>query len=259
MMREREDRVSAIRPILVADEICHTFEPDTRVLDDVSLSIARGAFVALVGASGVGKSTLLRILGGLIEPQSGSVAFDNHGPVGIVFQRDNLMPWRTAYQNVALPLELQGVKSAEIDDRVLAILDLVGLAGAEHSYPAQLSGGMAQRVALARALVHEPSLLLLDEPFGSLDALTRERMGQELLRIWHAVPVTVFMVTHSIPEAVLLADEVLVLGQRPGTIVARIPIEMPRPRTLESQFSAESQRCQAIVRDAIGEQFPLSV
>jgi NitT/TauT family transport system ATP-binding protein len=240
-------------PILIADNICHAFEDgEMPVIDGVSLTIARGAFVALVGSSGVGKSTLLRVLAGLITPQCGTVTFDNHGPVGIVFQKDNLMPWRTAYQNVALPLELQGLKASEVNARVMHILDLVGLAGAGQSYPAQLSGGMAQRVALARALVHEPALLLLDEPFGALDALTRERMGQELLRIWHEMPVTVFMVTHSIPEAVLLADEVLVMGKRPGTIVERVAVDTPRPRTLESQFSAESQHCNEIIRTAIG-------
>lgn len=239
-------------PILIADKICHTFEDGVAVIDDVSLTIERGAFVTLVGSSGVGKSTLLRVLAGLITPQCGTVQFDNAGPVGIVFQKDNLMPWRTAYQNVALPLELQGIKASDVDSRVLHMLELVGLTGAEQSYPAQLSGGMAQRVALARALIHKPALLLLDEPFGALDALTRERMGQELLRIWHELPVTVFMVTHSIPEAVLLADEVLVMGKRPGTIVERVPIHAERPRTLESQFSPESQHHQAAVRAAIG-------
>ncbi|MCO5186325.1 MAG: ABC transporter ATP-binding protein [Anaerolineae bacterium] len=240
-------------PILTATNICHAFEDGVPVIDDVSLTIERGAFVALVGSSGVGKSTLLRVLAGLIAPQRGTVQFANHGPIGIVFQRDNLMPWRTAYRNVALPLELAGLPAAAVEPRVLHMLKLVGLEGAEESYPAQLSGGMAQRVALARALIHEPSLLLLDEPFGALDALTRERMGQELLRIWREMPVTVFMVTHSIPEAVLLADEVLVLGKRPGTIVARVPIDAPRPRTLEDQFAPAAQRCHAVIRAAIGQ------
>ncbi len=165
--------------------------------------------MVLVGPSGIGKSTcLLRVLGGLLQPQQGHVhRAENQPPsVGVVFQRDNLMPWRTAYDNVKLPLEILGRDDETADKKVRdAALELVGLANDAEAYPAQLSGGMAQRVALARALVHQPSLLLLDEPFGALDALTRERMGQELLRIWEANPVTVFMVTHSITEAVFLA------------------------------------------------------
>jgi NitT/TauT family transport system ATP-binding protein len=144
-----------------------------------------------------------------------------------------------------------GGRTAETQVREL--IDLVGLAGSEASYPAQLSGGMAQRVAIARALVHRPALLLLDEPFGALDALTRERMGQELLRIWNAMPVTVFMVTHSIPEAVLLADEVVVMTGRPGTLTARIPISLARPRALAMQATAEFQACAGAVREAIKE------
>jgi NitT/TauT family transport system ATP-binding protein len=153
------------------------------------------------------------------------------------------MPWRTAYENVRLPLELKGENGRFAQERVMSMLELVGLSGYEGHYPAQLSGGMAQRVAIARALVHQPALLLLDEPFGALDALTRERMGQELLRIWQAMPVTVFMVTHSIGEAVLLADEVLVMGTTPAdptapaTLTHRLPIDLPRPRRLEMQFS----------------------
>ena len=248
---------------LAAEQIRYAFpDGDGRfVLSDVSLEMASGAFVALVGPSGVGKSTLLRILGGLLQPgggqmwRNGRAAHIHDEPVGIVFQHDNLMPWRTVYENVALPLELQGVNGRVAQERIYQMLALVGLAGEAAAYPAQLSGGMAQRVALARALVHEPLLLLLEEPFGALDALTRERMGQELLRIWQANPVTVFMVTHSISEAVFLADEVLVMGKansEPATITHHFPIELPRPRQFEIQRTAVFQDYVTAVREAIG-------
>jgi NitT/TauT family transport system ATP-binding protein len=161
------------------------------------------------------------------------------------------MPWRTVYDNVYLPLEVQGVSISLADKRVRDMIDLVGLTGFEESYPSQLSGGMAQRVAIARALIHQPALLLMDEPFGALDALTRERMGQELLRIWHALPVTVFLVTHSLPEAVLLADKVLVMTGRPGTISSQLPINLPRPRQLAMQGTPEFQAIAAAVRTEI--------
>jgi NitT/TauT family transport system ATP-binding protein len=239
------------------ESVSHTFPDGVQAIDNVSLSIQSGDFVALAGSSGVGKSTLLRILGRLLTPTDGQLHFngqseiENEAPIGIVFQKDNLMPWRTVYQNIYLPLELQGVAASLADGRVKDMIDLVGLTGFEDSYPSQLSGGMAQRVAIARALIHRPALLLLDEPFGALDALTRERMGQELLRIWNAMPVTVFLVTHSIPEAVLLADQVLVMTGRPGTITARIPITLPRPRSFEMQASAEFQALAAAVRAEI--------
>jgi NitT/TauT family transport system ATP-binding protein len=165
------------------------------------------------------------------------------------------MPWRTVQDNIRLPLELDGVSGSEAGPRVHELIELVGLAGFEESYPAQLSGGMAQRVALARALVHQPSLLLLDEPFGALDALTRERMSSELLRIWHAKPVTVFMVTHSIPEAVFLADEVLVMDGLPGTISGRVPVPLPRPRKRAMQGEAAFHETAAAVRAAIEGRF----
>lgn len=235
---------------LTASNISHRFADNGLVLADVSLTIEPGAFVTVVGASGVGKSTLLRVLAGLLRPSSGKVSLVE-GPVGIVFQRDNLMPWRTVAENVILPLELQGKNGRDTTNLVYDIIKLVGLTSYEGSYPAQLSGGMAQRVAIARALVHQPALLLLDEPFGALDALTRERMGQELLRIWEARPVTVIMVTHSIHEAVMLSDEVLVLNGRPATITHCIPIHLPRPRTLDMQRTAAFQDNAMAVRDAI--------
>jgi NitT/TauT family transport system ATP-binding protein len=212
---------------------------------------------------------LLRIIAGLLPPTSGFVRLADlapegpemlHSSLGIVFQRDNLMPWRTVADNVRLPLELDhrprnhrkpAAANRSDDERVEEVLQLVGLGGNAQAYPAQLSGGMAQRVAIARALVHQPSLLLLDEPFGALDALTREKMAQELLRIWQARPVTVLMVTHSIDEAVLLADEVVVMNGRPATITHRFPIELPRPRAFEMQRTAAFQDYAAAVRGAI--------
>ena len=244
-------------PFIEVIDVSHTFTDGVSAVSDISLTIPRGAFVCLVGASGVGKSTLLRIIGGLLKPTSGEVLVRGNGanrdsePIGIVFQRDNLMPWRTVVDNIRLPLELQSVPKGEAKDRVKELINLVGLEGFENSFPSQLSGGMAQRVALARALIHRPLLLLLDEPFGSLDALTRERMNEELLRIWRAMPVTVFMVTHSIPEAVLLADKILVMTGRPGTITGQISIDLARPRLLEMQGSPDFQIYMNTVRDKI--------
>ncbi|MGD8584658.1 MAG: ABC transporter ATP-binding protein [Chloroflexota bacterium] len=245
------------KAFIEVDSVSHTFADGVAAIADISLSIRSGAFVTLVGQSGVGKSTLLRVLGGLLAPTAGQVRMNGshpheaHGSIGIVFQHHNLMPWRTVQDNIRLPLELNGAGGNKANGRVDELIELVGLAGFEASYPAQLSGGMAQRVALARALVHQPTLLLLDEPFGALDALTRERMSGELLRIWRAMPVTVFMVTHSIPEAVLLADEVLVMGGRPGTIGRRVPVTLPRPRRAAMQSSLAFQETAAEVRAAI--------
>lgn len=207
-------------------------------LDDISYEIQPGEFVCLVGPSGSGKSTLLRIVAGLIQPQQGRVWLDGQiitaprSSIGIVFQKANLMPWRTVRDNVGLPLEMERLPPAEIQQRAQVLIDLVGLTGFEESYPRGLSGGMEQRVAIARALIHNPAVLLLDEPFGSLDALTRERMALELTRIWSTQQTTVVMVTHSIQEAVFLSDRVLVMTDRPGRIAAAIPIELPRPRDL---------------------------
>jgi NitT/TauT family transport system ATP-binding protein len=250
----------ASAPLVHVESVGHTFPDGIQAIKDVSLTLIEGSYVSLVGASGVGKSTLLRILGGILTPSQGEVVLPEVGskgseePIGIVFQRDNLMPWRTVLKNVLLPLEIQGISRSDAEQAAREMVALVGLAGFENSYPAQLSGGMAQRVAIARALVHKPSLLLLDEPFGSLDALTRERMGQELLRIWDAMPVTVFMVTHSIPEAVLLSDEVLVMTGHPGMLSARIPVALPRPRELGIQSSPDFQDLATTVRAAIEQQ-----
>ena len=218
-----------------------------------------GEFVCLLGPSGSGKSTLLRIIGGLVAPDSGGVWFDGallrspHREIGFVFQKTNLMPWRTVLQNVLLPLEIQQKKVTETD-RIQAreLLDLMGLHGFEHAYPRQLSGGMNQRVVLARTLIHRPRLLLMDEPFGQLDALTRERLNLELLRLHTLQCKTILMVTHSISEAVFLADRVIVLSERPGRIVAQIGVDLPRPRDADLLGTAAFGQLTAQVRAMIG-------
>lgn len=230
-----------------------------RALAAVSFQVRAGEFVCLLGPSGSGKSTLLRIIAGLIPADHGRVLFEGsvvsepRREIGFVFQRTNLMPWRTVLENVLLPLQLGGPVGEEERRHAAAILDLVGLHGFHHAYPRQLSGGMSQRVVLARTLIHEPRLLLLDEPFGALDALTRERLNLELLRVLQSNQRTAVMVTHSIPEAVFLADRVLLLSQRPGQLVADVPIPLPRPRTLAQTGTELFARLTLEVRRSIGE------
>jgi NitT/TauT family transport system ATP-binding protein len=247
-----------MEPILVCRHVTHTF-PDgnggLQALQDLSFNVCPREFVCVLGPSGCGKTTLLRLLAGLLQPTTGQVLFQGQpaasARTGFVFQSANLMPWRTVAQNILLPLELAG----DVDDtgrrEVAALIELVGLSGFEQAWPADLSGGMAQRVAIARALIHDPDILLLDEPFGALDALTRERMGSELLRIWQAERKTVVMVTHSISEAVLLADRVLVLTPRPGSLALDVQVNLPRSRTEEMRYSPEFGRLSREIKAAI--------
>ena len=210
-----------------------------RALEDISFDVSPREFVCVLGPSGSGKTTLLRILAGLIPPTSGSFQF-GHGEqpsIGMVFQQSNLMPWRTAIENIKLPLEIKGMDDAEARLKAQEMVELVGLQGFEHTLPRDLSGGMAQRVAIARALIHDPDLLLLDEPFASLDAMTRERMWGELSRIWQARQKTVIMVTHSINESLFLADRVLVLTQRPGKVKLDLEVDLPRPRKEDIRYT----------------------
>lgn len=250
-----------LSPVLEAVALRKTFLDPKRAamlaLDGMSFSVNEGEFLAIVGPSGCGKSTLLRLLAGLERPISGEVRLRGElltsprREIGFVFQRPNLMPWRTVLRNVALPLELNHTPRAEALARAQALVSLVGLDGFADAYPNQLSGGMQQRVALARALIHEPSVLLLDEPFGSLDALTRERMNNELLRIWDLRRTTVVMVTHSIQEAIYLADRVLVMGPRPGRVRAEFPVSLPRPRSPAMITAPEFVRLMQAVRAEI--------
>jgi NitT/TauT family transport system ATP-binding protein len=250
-------------PILQAQHISVTFpspQGGLGALGDVSFAIHPGEFVCVLGPSGCGKSTLLRVLGGLLRPTTGEVYLYDapldgpSGDFGVVFQKTNLMPWRTALRNITLPLEIQGVDGLEARDRAIDLIHLVGLEGFEHSYPDELSGGMAQRVAIARALIHDPAILLLDEPFGALDALTRERMNLELLRIWEARRKTVLMVTHNIQEAILLSDRVMVMTERPGRIVLDLPVQLPRPRSQELVYDGTFIDLSRCIRDSIREQ-----
>jgi NitT/TauT family transport system ATP-binding protein len=210
-----------------------------RALDHVSFDVHPREFVCVLGPSGSGKTTLLRILAGLIPATSGSFMF-GHGEqpsIGMVFQQANLMPWRTVMDNIKLPLEVINVDEQAARLKAQEMIELVGLQGFEDSLPRDLSGGMAQRVAIARALIHDPDLLLLDEPFASLDAMTRERMWNELSRIWEARQKTVIMVTHSINESLFLADRVLVLTQRPGKVKLDLLVNLPRPRIDDIRYT----------------------
>jgi NitT/TauT family transport system ATP-binding protein len=244
------------KPILAIRHLSAVF-PDAngglRALEDVSFDVHPQEFVCVLGPSGSGKTTLLRILAGLIAPTSGSFVF-GHGEqpsTGMVFQQANLMPWRTVIENVMLPLEVKQVDGALAWARAQEMIELVGLEGFEASLPRDLSGGMAQRVAIARALIHDPDLLLLDEPFGSLDAITRERMWNELSRIWQMRQKTVIMVTHSINESLFLADRVLVLTQRPGRVKLDLNVDLPRPRVEDIRYTPQFGELAKTLRSAI--------
>jgi len=217
-------------------------------LDRISFDVTEGEFVAVVGPSGCGKSTLLKILAGLLSTSSGEARLRGTpiaGPrrdIGVVFQSPVLFPWRSVLDNVLLPVDIQGLGRDRYQKVALDLLALVGLTGFEHRYPWELSGGMQQRVAITRALVHDPAMLLMDEPFGALDAMTREHMNLELQRIWLEKQKTVLFITHSIPEAVFLGDRVLVMTPRPGRILEEVAVNLPRPRRLEVMNTPEFGR-----------------
>lgn len=228
-------------------------------LNDLSFNLPTNSFATIIGPSGSGKSTILRVLAGLVPPTKGKFQFHNHhDKVGLVFQKPNLMPWRRVLENVCLPLELNETSCEEIENRARDLIKLVGLDGFEKAYPRDLSGGMAQRVAIARSLMQDPDILLLDEPFGSLDALTREIMGDELLHIWQARQKTVLMVTHSISEAIYLSDQVLVLSPRPGKIELKLSIDLPRPRKPEIRYLPDFSSLAQQLRDSLRETNGLS-
>jgi len=256
--QERRERMSTVTtPIVRVRGVEQHFGP-VHALGPVDLTIERGEFVSIVGPSGCGKSTLLEIVGALQDPVRGAVEIDGaplDGPrrrTAIVFQESATLPWRTVLDNVAFALEVRGVGKKERRVRARELVEVVGLGGFEDHYPAQLSGGMRQRVAMARAMSMDPDLILADEPFGALDEQTRMLMAEELLRVVATIGCGVLFITHSIQEAVLLSDRVLVMGRRPGTFIDEVAIELPRPRAhaalSEPAATAAQERIWAQIR-----------
>ncbi len=256
--------MQAAQPIISVDNVNKTFESaggPVTALSHVSLHVAPGEFISLIGPSGCGKSTLMRLIGDLTQPSSGAISVKGKPPAraredrdyGIVFQSPVLYDWRTVQRNVELPLEIMGLQAAERTRRAEELLQMVGLGDFRRAYPWQLSGGMQQRVAIARALVFSPSILLMDEPFGALDEITRERMQQELLQIWSRAKATVIFVTHSIPEAVFLSDRVVVMSPRPGRVEGIVNIDLPRPRNIETRQDPRFFTLATAVREQLRE------
>jgi len=234
-------------------------------IQDVSLSVKKNEFIAVVGPSGCGKSTLMKLVSGLSEPTSGYVYLNGRqvdGPqkcIGMAFQASNLLPWRTTLQNVMLPLEIVQPYRSQLrrqrktfEEMARALLERVGLKGWEDKYPWELSGGMQQRASICRALIHKPELLMLDEPFGALDAFTREELWCMLQSLWQEQPFTVVLVTHDLREAVFLADTVYVMSKGPGQILARREVDLPRPRSLEDTYTENFASQVHVLRDHIG-------
>jgi NitT/TauT family transport system ATP-binding protein len=247
--------------VIVLDRVGKVFlsrdGDEVEALADVSLNARRNELVCLVGPSGCGKSTLLRLVAGLIAPSGGTISIDGsrvtepRADTGIVFQAPTLLPWASVLDNVLFPLDMMGRLDAVGRARAHDLLGLVGLAGFERKYPRELSGGMQQRAGICRALVHDPDILLMDEPFGALDALTREELTMEVMRIWRERPKTILFVTHSIPEAVLLADRVVVMSARPGRIADIIDVRLPRPRDFDMEARPEFQNATHRIRELI--------
>src|ERR1700694_1733789 len=246
----------SLAPKLCVDDVSMTFRTPTGVFEalaPVTLSIPQGRFVSLIGPSGCGKSTIFNIIAGLLEPTGGRVLIDGMdatgtiGRVGYMLQKDLLLPWRTVLDNVILGMEIQGVPLRQARQRALPLLARYGLSRVEHLYPSSLSGGMRQRAALLRTLLFDTDVILLDEPFGALDAQTKLQMQEWLMRLWSDFGKTVLFVTHDVEEAIYLSDEVHVMGTRPGCILESIPIMLPRPRvrtsSLTPEFIAIKERC----------------
>ena len=252
--------MSAADTVVSARSLWKTFgKGGVTALQDIDLEVGRGEFISLIGPSGCGKSTFLRVIGDLVEPTSGEILVNGKSAqrarldrdYGIVFQAAVLYDWRTVARNIALPLELLGWDRSRRADRVREMVELVDLEGFEKNYPWQLSGGMQQRVSIARALSFSPALLLMDEPFGALDEMTRERLNLELLRIWAETGSTVIFVTHSISEAVFLSTRVVVMSARPGRITAVVPIDLEQPRTAETREEPRFFELVTKVREAL--------
>ncbi len=237
-------------------------EEQVIALQDIELEVSAGEFVSLIGPSGCGKSTLLRLIADLIEPSTGELQVNDKSPhqarldrdYGMVFQAATLLEWRSVRKNIELPLEIHGIGKQERREKAQAALELVELGNFGDHWPWQLSGGMQQRVAIARALVFQPSLLLMDEPFGALDEFTRERMNKELLRIWRETDTTILFVTHSISEAIFLSSRVVVMSPRPGRLTSIVEIDLPRPRSFETRalprFHELVDEVREVLRDA---------
>jgi NitT/TauT family transport system ATP-binding protein len=248
--------------VIVLSDVAKVFESrhgSVRALDAINLSLRNKEFVCLLGPSGCGKSTILGLMAGLTKPSAGSVTINGQSiaaarkahQIGLVFQDAVLLPWRTAAENVSLPLEVLKMPRAQREATIKEVLDLVKLDGFERRFPHELSGGMRQRLGIARALSFDPQVLLMDEPFGALDAITRDKMSIELLRIWEQRQKTVVFVTHSISEAAFLADRVIVMTPRPGRIAAQVDNPLPRPRTLSMRDSAEFIALSRQLRDLL--------
>lgn len=249
-------------PLIQLRQVTKTYHSrgnKTEALSPIDLDVAPGEFVSVLGPSGCGKSTLMMLVAGLLPVSGGSLTVNGQPvtkpvtDVGVVFQQDLLMEWRSALRNVLIQGEMRGIPASEMKPRALELLDMVGLTGFVDSYPSELSGGMRQRVSICRALVHEPPLLLMDEPFGALDALTRDQMGLDLLRIWNQTRCTVLFITHSISEAIFMSDRVVVFSDRPGKIADDIRIELPRPRRMAMretpEFTAYVQRVRSTLTE----------
>lgn len=261
-----EDRPAALRPVYQIAGLAKTYARNGLVaLKGVDLTLHQGEFVAVVGSSGCGKSTLLKVMAGLMPPTKGSVMLEGEpvlGPradIGMMFQQATLLPWKTTLENIVLPVEIRQGRAAAraARDRALDLLSLVGLGDFTHVYPGELSGGMAQRASICRMLISEPAVLLLDEPFSALDELTRDFMNMELQRICTETAATTFLVTHSLAEAAILSDRILVMQSRPGRIVEDVIIDLPRPRRLEMINTPEFGRIVAHMRALLSKETQL--
>ncbi|MEM3484428.1 MAG: ABC transporter ATP-binding protein [Candidatus Methanomethyliaceae archaeon] len=248
----------AKKPLIILDKVTKSYRSNNNkidVLTDISFCVREGEFLAVVGPSGCGKTTLLKLIAGLLVPTGGSISVGDKtvtgplGIVGMVFQSPVLLPWRRVLQNVLLPIEILGGNKNYCKQQALELLSLVGIEEFAQRWPWELSLGMQQRVALCRALIHDPPLLLLDEPFAAVDALTREELDVELERLWAAKQKTIILVTHSIEEAVLLADHIIVLTPRPGQINARIQVSLPRPRAVTAKKMSKYWQLCSVVRE----------
>jgi NitT/TauT family transport system ATP-binding protein len=251
--RTRDDAASiALREV---SKVFPTRDRSVTAIEPLSLTVAPGEFVSLVGPSGCGKTTILMLTAGLIPPSGGEVTVSGrrvtgaHDLAGVAFQDATLLPWRSVLQNVMLQAEIRGLDRKRYHQRALELLTQAGLGGFENAFPHELSGGMRQRVSLVRALIHQPSLLLMDEPFGALDAITREQMNVDMQTLWLDTQPTVLFVTHSVSEAIFLSDRVVVLSPRPARIDCEIVVELPRPRSLSDRESAEFRHYVRRIRD----------